>query len=582
MQDEFKADDRASAVGRLVRMGEALLAGGMAFYVRAAQIGLRRLSEGAATVIERTGGNDADTLRTLLANTGGLLSELLLAAPAAAVTAANVARERSGARVLAYVAPPTKPGSAPVFRPPGVPLLDALPDEGVFVSDAVLEALAKASDAAGFSPKLRDALIHLAVHSLPVAELLRKPERLADLPLSALSTLTATLPDAQREELLRTFVSPENARAVLARFHLHLIAGLGAAAADDLLSAANLGRVGEAEEIASGAPRIGGHLRAPMQVTPFDPAFLRQLQDVFADIGHPLSATMSAMGARNRWSVRDHQSGREFFIAPHGKVLEISGTDEGRSYAVSDRRFELPARVFDAAQGFAFYSVPIGPVQNELNKHKRLGLEAWRMDDRHTALAVFMVDYREGDLGRYRELGIACLAAPSSDPLAIGLVTLFLGVSGEFSRAAGKAIWGFPKSVHGIEIDYEADSASLLFWNSTDDQRAGAEPVLRFTLPRGGDARSRDIPFYNYTKKGGALHRVTVTRSGEGEQWTRDHASVRLAIAPDAGACQAAKLLAALGLTGTEQDNLLYATWTENMTAELDAAVLVPFPDNAL
>lgn len=579
MQDEFKPDDRASALGRLVRMGEALLAGGMEFYVRAAQIGLRRLGEGAASV-GREGGSDADTLRALFANTGGLLSELLLSAPAAAVTAAKVARDRSGARVLAYAVPPPKPGNATSFQLPDVPRLDKLPDEGVFVSDAVLDALAQASEAAGFSDALRDALIHLAVHSPPLAELLRKPERLADLPISALSTLTANLPAAQREELLRTFASPDDARAVLAHFHLQLIAGLGAAAADDLLSTANLGRVGEAEQIARG----GGRAPRAMDIQRFahDTPLLDQLRDLFASIGHPLSPAMSAMGARNRWSVRDHQSGREFFIAPHGKLLEVTSAEEGRSYAVAGSRFELPARVFDASQGFAFYSVPIGPVQNELNKHKRLGLEAWKMDERHTALALFMVDYRESDLGRYRELGIACLAAPGSDPLAIGMVPLFLGVSSDFSRKAGASIWGFPKSVHGIEVDYEPDSASMLFWNSANDQRAGAKPALRFTLPRGGTARSRDIPFYNYTKKGAALHRVTVTRSGEGEQWTRDHDAVRVDIAPDAGACQAAKLLAALGITGGEQDNLLYATWTENMTAELDAAELVPFPDSAL
>lgn len=580
MQDEFKPGDRASAVGRLVRMGEALLAGGMEFYTRAAQIGLRRLSEGASTVMDRKG-SDADTLRALLANAGGLFSELLLTAPAAAVSAASAARDRSGARVLAYATPPN-PGNEAIFRPPDVPALDELPAEGVFVTDAVLQTLSQASEAAGFSPQLRDALIHLAVHSPQLAELLRKPQRLADLPISALATLTATLPDAQREELLNTFASPDHAREVLARFQLHLIGGLGAAAADDLLSAANLGRVGEAEDIASGTPRTGGRARPAMQVKRFNAAFLRQLRTVFADIGHPLSDAMSAMGARNRWSVRDHQSGREFFIAPHGKLLEITGLEEGRSYTLDGRRFELPARVFDASQGFAFYSVPFGPVQNELNKNKRLALEPWKMDDGHTALAVFMVDYREGDLGRYRELGIACLAAPASDPLAIGLVTLFLGVSDEFSRAAGESVWGFPKSVHGIEVDYEPDSASMLFWNSIEDQRAGGEPALRFTLPRGGNASSRDIPFYSYTKKDAALHRVTVTRSGEGEQWTRDHVAVRLEISPDAGTCQAAKLLAGLGLTGGPDDNLLYATWTENMTAELDAAVLVPFPDNAL
>ena len=580
MQDEFKPGDRASAVGRLVRMGEALLAGGVEFYTRAAQIGLRRLTAGATKGMDREG-DDAQTLRDLIADAGGLFSELLLTAPAAAVSAANAARDRSGARVLAYATPPD-PNAESTFRPPDLPALNELPDEGVFVTDAVLHALSQASGAAGFSPQLRDALIHLAVHSPQLAALLRKPAGLADLPISALASLTAALPDAQREELLATFASPDHAREVLARFQLHLIAGLGASAADDLLSPANLGRVAEAEEIASGAPRTGGRARPAMQVKRFNPAFLRQLREVFAAIGHPLSETMSAMGARNRWSVRDHQSAREFFIAPHGKVLEITGLEEGRSYALDGRRFELPARVFDASQGFAFYSVPFGPVQNELNKNKRLGLEPWKMDDHHTALAVFMVDYREGDLGRYRELGIACLAAPTTDPLAIGLVTFFLGVSDESSRAAGESVWGFPKSVHGIEIDYEPDSASMLFWNSIEDQRAGGEPALRFTLPRGGNARSRDIPFYNYTKKGAALHRVTVTRSGEGEQWTRDHAAVRLEIAPDAGACQAAKLLVGLGLTGGAEDNLLYATWTENMTAELDAAVLVPFPDNAL
>ncbi|MGW5525164.1 acetoacetate decarboxylase family protein [Gordonia sp. NPDC003950] len=88
--------------------------------------------------------------------------------------------------------------------------------------------------------------------------------------------------------------------------------------------------------------------------------------------------------------------------------------------------------------------------------------------DRGMCMLVF-VEYIDGDLGPYNEFGVCFLvsdpAAPAPSPVA-ALRSLFAGdaralihhlpVDGEFTLAAGRGIWGFPKTLADFDVDHDS------------------------------------------------------------------------------------------------------------------------------
>ncbi|MEE3851060.1 acetoacetate decarboxylase family protein [Gordonia sp. LSe1-13] len=86
-----------------------------------------------------------------------------------------------------------------------------------------------------------------------------------------------------------------------------------------------------------------------------------------------------------------------------------------------------------------------------------------------TMCMVVFVDYVDGDLGPYNEFGVCFLvedpSRPPSSPLA-ALGSLARGdaralihhlpVDGDFTLAAGRGIWGFPKTLATFDVDHEA------------------------------------------------------------------------------------------------------------------------------
>lgn len=90
--------------------------------------------------------------------------------------------------------------------------------------------------------------------------------------------------------------------------------------------------------------------------------------------------------------------------------------------------------------------------------------------DRGLCMLVF-VEYIDGDLGPYHEFGVCFLVGdptePAPSPIA-ALRSLFTGdaralihrlpVDGEFTLAAGRGIWGFPKTLADFDVDHESST----------------------------------------------------------------------------------------------------------------------------
>lgn len=140
-------------------------------------------------------------------------------------------------------------------------------------------------------------------------------------------------------------------------------------------------------------------------------------------------------------------------------------------------------------------------------------LRPLRIRSGRTMCMLVFVDYIDGDLGRYNEFGVCFLVedprSPPPSPLsamrnlihgdACALIHR-LPVDGEFTLAAGRGIWGFPKTLADFEVDH--DSATKHGRVSVDG-RLEVELRIRRGIPVPSSAA--DTMLNAYTQLDGVL-----------------------------------------------------------------------------
>lgn len=225
------------------------------------------------------------------------------------------------------------------------------------------------------------------------------------------------------------------------------------------------------------------------------------------------------------------------------------------SYQIQGRTVTLPCEVRDASSGTVMYSVPAVESQ-------RLVPEAFEVLEAApglTQLSLLLVDYRDNDLGDYNEVGIIFFVKPrgASDDEA-GTYIHQLPVNQGFTCEAGCRIWGFPKSVQEIDIDYAEESATCKLVMH-------GKHVFTLTVPRGGSDETPDTPSTGYTLIEGVPHRNQFTRGTRGEQTRPGGEGVRLVL----GDHPLAEELRSLGLP---KDPIL-SNWTEQMRGSFGPSV---------
>ena len=217
------------------------------------------------------------------------------------------------------------------------------------------------------------------------------------------------------------------------------------------------------------------------------------------------------------------------------------------SYEIQGHTVTLPCDVRDASSGTVMYRVPA----NEASHFVPDAFEVLEPAPGLTQLSLLMVDYRDNDLGDYNEVGIVFFVKPrgGSDDQA-GTFIYQLPVNQSFTCEAGCKIWGFPKSVQEIDIDYAEQSATCRL--VMDGQH-----VFTLTVPRGGKNVTEDAPSVGYTLIDGVAHTNEFVRGGTGEQTVPGGAGVHLEL----GDHPIAEGLRKLGLP---KDPLL-SNWCEHM-----------------
>lgn len=148
----------------------------------------------------------------------------------------------------------------------------------------------------------------------------------------------------------------------------------------------------------------------------------------------------------------------------------------------------MPVRVREADVHTAMFSVSADAAQRMIDHS---GLQVCQYRPGKAVVNLMLARYLDGDLGRYHEFGTAVMVNPRGSHghglKAFGEAAAFihhLPVDGEFTRQAGRTIWGFPK----IMADFTVRDATKLFGF---DVSADGELIASMDFARGLPVPSR-------------------------------------------------------------------------------------------
>lgn len=200
---------------------------------------------------------------------------------------------------------------------------------------------------------------------------------------------------------------------------------------------------------------------------------------------------------------------------------------EAASWEVLGRRVSVPVEVRRAAQWSVQYLVPRAAAQRLVDP---TGLTVAGPLPGKALVAIAVCRYDDTDLDPYHEVAVSFVVRPhDADPIASGLERLRefgtgdvgvyihqLPVDQEFTCAAGRDIWGFPKWLATIDIDESSGRPGARGSGTAVRLVDGGEHVLSLTLAGGGRLKlpSQAPPTYSFRE--GVLRRTTWTTSSEG------------------------------------------------------------------
>jgi hypothetical protein len=204
------------------------------------------------------------------------------------------------------------------------------------------------------------------------------------------------------------------------------------------------------------------------------------------------------------------------------------------SFEIMGRDVTIPVEVRRARSWFASFAVPADRVGRIVAP---AGLTPATIPGGRAMLSLAFVRYEDGVLDPYHEIAVAFLVADPTAPgrRNKGAYIHRLPVDQEFTCAAGRQIWGFPKFVTPIEIAEElrADRATL----TVDGAHA-----LTITQRHGFPAPMRSTAIDAFSFADGVLRRTRWELRGSGSRMRPGGATVTL------GSGEIADELRSLGL----------------------------------
>jgi acetoacetate decarboxylase len=189
-----------------------------------------------------------------------------------------------------------------------------------------------------------------------------------------------------------------------------------------------------------------------------------------------------------------------------------------REYEFQGRVVRFPVRLLQAADGRACFHVPVHLARRIIPAE----FEPANFGYGNTRLELFFLHHKESDLGRYQHAGIVVWVRPAHRPSAEpGYYFALEGVDQTFTWEAGRAIWGYPKIMAEVSIQYfEGTARGRIAVNGRN--------VFTLTVPRKGRDATSDVPIVTYTLLHDRPHQTVFLRSSEGELINYETKSVDL------------------------------------------------------
>ena len=161
------------------------------------------------------------------------------------------------------------------------------------------------------------------------------------------------------------------------------------------------------------------------------------------------------------------------------------------SHMILGTEVTMPVHIRSARCFVAGFSGSSSAIRDAIGRRGDVGLEPLAVRPGRALCMLVFVEYLDGDLGPYHEFGV-CF--PIQDPagehrsplgalrsLAAGDAHALiheLPVDGEFTLAAGRGIWGFPKIMADFDVDHTSPT-------KTGSLRIDGRLVAELTVRRG-------------------------------------------------------------------------------------------------
>lgn len=192
----------------------------------------------------------------------------------------------------------------------------------------------------------------------------------------------------------------------------------------------------------------------------------------------------------------------------------------GRSYVIEGRTVTMPVVVRDATSAAATYLVSAAAARCLLPGPE---LDVVELLPGRALFSIACIQYRDNDLGNYNEVSLAFFVRRRDEPRGVpwlGAATALmrsrlatwiwkLPVDQAFTCAAGRGIWGFPKTIEEITFT-ESDG------RSSCRLVMGGRHVLTLAMARGGSRTLPDAAMTTFTYLDGGLHRTAFASGASG------------------------------------------------------------------
>jgi hypothetical protein len=200
------------------------------------------------------------------------------------------------------------------------------------------------------------------------------------------------------------------------------------------------------------------------------------------------------------------------------------------SVTVLGREVTIPVEVRHARSWFATFVLRREPVARLLAP---TGLAPAPLPGGRAMASLAFVRYTDGDLDPYREVAVAFVVADPLGSRSKGAYIHRLPVDQEFTCAAGREIWGFPKFVTPIDITERTSAEGLGARHgrvrhrpaNTEEVRADScrltvdgELALAMTVRPGLRAPMRSTALDAFSFRDGVLRRTKWELSGSGSR----------------------------------------------------------------